>query len=493
MNPRILEQAARLAQGPNPALARPLIDGALAIDASDADALSLLGLLAQRDGDSQDAIKAFSRACEADPANPAFLANLGVALKQANRFDEAIAVFERSLAIRPAAASTLANLGSCLIAAGRHDHALAPLRKGLKIHPDHVEGWNNLGVALVRSGSRTEAIDAYRRALRLKPDHAEAALNLADAIGDPQEAEDLATNVLRHRPGHSRAANIIASMRDRAGDIDGAIAAYRNALDHAPNVAIGINLTMALLRSNSPDEALAQADRMIDATPRITTPLALKCVALDRLARPHELSRLMALDRFVTVIDLAGDAPFHAKLEEELRNHPSLTFEPVGLVTRVGRQSDDLTDATSPAFQRLAALATEKLGQHHAALTGNDHPWLRARSLNWSLTMWGTILQPGGAVEPHIHAPNWLSGVYYPTLPDAVAQANEGGLAIGIFPKALGGGGNYHVYSARPGRMILFPSWLWHATLPFGGERERISFAFDLVPAGIGQKHFLKK
>ena len=110
MNPRLLEQAAKLAQGSDPEIARPLIDGALAVDAADPDALSLLGLLAQRNGDSRGAIDAFSRACEADSTNPAFLANLGVALKQVGRFDEAVAVFERSLAIRPVAPGTLANL-----------------------------------------------------------------------------------------------------------------------------------------------------------------------------------------------------------------------------------------------------------------------------------------------------------------------------------------------------------------------------------------------
>lgn len=493
MNPRLLEQAAKLAQGPDPSLARPLIEGALAVDAADPDALSLLGLLAQRNGDLRGAIDAFSRACEADPANPAFLANLGVALKQVDRFDEAIAVFDRSLAIRPVAPGTLANLGSCFIAAGRHGEALAPLRKGVEIKPDHVEGWNNLGVALARSGARKEAIDAYRRALQLKPDYAEAALNLADVIDDPKDAETIAARVLRDRPGHPRAANIVATLRDRAGDLDGAIAAYRSALDSASSAAIGINLTMALLRSNRADEALAQADRMVDEAPRITTPLALKCVALERLGRSDELSQFMALDRFVSIIDLTVDEPFHAELEEDLREHSSLTYEPEGLVTRAGRQSDDLADAMSPALQRLATLAGEQLGQHRAVLAGNDHPWLRARPSDWSLTMWGTILQPGGAVEPHIHAPNWLSGVYYPALPDAVGRTDEGGLAIGIFPAALGGGGDHHVYAARPGRMILFPSWMWHATLPFGGTRERISFAFDMVPEGIGQKHHLKK
>jgi hypothetical protein len=41
--------------------------------------------------------------------------------------------------------------------------------------------------------------------------------------------------------------------------------------------------------------------------------------------------------------------------------------------------------------------------------------------------------------------------------------------------------------------MILFPSFLWHATMPFGGAADRASFAFDLVPDGVGRQHRLRR
>ena len=33
-----------------------------------------------------------------------------------------------------------------------------------------------------------------------------------------------------------------------------------------------------------------------------------------------------------------------------------------------------------------------------------------------------------------------------------------------------------------PGRLVLFPSWFWHRTLPFAQAGERISVAFDVMP-----------
>lgn len=493
MNVRLLEEAARLAQGAEPELARPLIERLLRADGPNPDALSLLGLIAQRCGDAAGAVTAFEQACDADPEDPGRLANLGVALKQIGRLDEAIAVLKQSLAIRPGAGGTLANLGSALIAAGQYEEALAPLHASVSLDPRRADGWNNLGVALARLNRRIEASEAYQTALRIEPGHLEAALNFADATSDSGQAEAIALRILRDHPGHARAANILAAFREKAGDLEGAIAIYGSALANHPSVALRINLVLALLRCGRAAEALAHADQVIAENPGVTTALAYKCVALDRLTRIDDLNELMTLDRFVTVTDLPHDPEFHAMLEAELRGHPSLTFEPEGLVTRKGRQSDELAEAGTPALRQLAIIARAHLSRRAAELSSGDHPWLQAKPTKWDLTMWGTILQPGGAVEPHIHAPNWLSGVYYPAVPEDIAKGEEGGLAIGLFPTILGGGGTATVLGARPGRLVLFPSWLWHATLPFTGARDRISFAFDLVPSGIGQKHHLRK
>lgn len=498
----LLQEAARLAQGPDPKAAAPLVAKLLAAHPNDADVLSVAGIAAQRSGSIDVALGHFAAALAADPDNPARLGNHAVALKQAGRFEEAIAALRRALMLRPGAAVTLANLGSCLIAADRPAEAEAPLREAVAAKPDHVEAWNNLGVALARTGRAAEADQAYGRALTLRPGYAEAALNrvdVLDRLGKGDEAEKIAGAVLASLPGHPRAANQLAGLRDRRGDLAGAIGLYQQALDKGGlNHPIGINMAMALLRAERPAEALALCDRLLAASPSITTPLALKCAALERLGDAAALAELMGLDRFVAVIDIdavpgfADMDAFHAALEAELAAHPSLTFEPEGLVTKSGRQSDELANAGTQAIAALADLARKALGDHATAVGGEDHPWLRARPDRWDLTLWGTILSPGGAVEPHIHAPNWLSGVYYPAFPAALTQAQEGWFAIGALPDTLGGGGTRHLREPRPGRMILFPSYLWHCTLPFGGQDPRISFAFDLVPAGTGQPHRLR-
>ena len=101
-------------------------------------------------------------------------------------------------------------------------------------------------------------------------------------------------------------------------------------------------------------------------------------------------------------------------------------------------------------------------------------------------TQWGTVLKGGGRQSPHMHPLGWLSGVYYVDLPaDMQADAaNAGWLEFGAPPD------RYYCsdppatqsYAPAAGRLILFPSWFWHRTLPFGSSAARISIAFDVMP-----------
>lgn len=500
----LLAEAARLAQGEDPASARPLLERMLVQAPGDADVQTLAGIVAQRTGRTADAVAAFRAARAADPGAAGRCQNLAVALKSAGDHAGALAVFAEALALRPGHAGTLTNMGSCLIEADRCEDALATLEQALAAAPDHADALNNMGVALARLGRRPQACAAYRRALAVRPDHTETRLNLADALaasGHADEAQALAEQVLRDRPGQVRAANQLGLMREAAGDFEGAVAVLALAFDPVvPQHALGVNLARVLIRAGRHEDALATCDRLIATQPSVTTPLALALAALDRLGRDKEREALMALDRFVLVHDVdavdgfASLDAFNAALVCELRDHPSLIFEPEGLVTRQGRQSCDLADAPQPALHALAELARSKLGAARDTLAAQpaDHPFLRALPQDWSLTMWGTILRPGGEVGPHIHAPNWMSGVYYPAFQALADDSTEGSFAIGMLPQELGGGGTSVLRQPSAGRMILFPSYLWHATIPFGGEDERISFAFDLVPAGVGRHHRLQ-
>ena len=89
-----------------------------------------------------------------------------------------------------------------------------------------------------------------------------------------------------------------------------------------------------------------------------------------------------------------------------------------------------------------------------------------------------------GYQTEHIHPNGWVSGVIYLQIPDFDDSA-QGNIEFGLW------GSGYKVKNSdypkrqhRPkaGQIILFPSSLYHRTLPFDSEQERVCIAFDLFP-----------
>ena len=95
------------------------------------------------------------------------------------------------------------------------------------------------------------------------------------------------------------------------------------------------------------------------------------------------------------------------------------------------------------------------------------------------------ILQAQGHQRPHIHPSGWLSGVYYVRVPRSVGGATHYGcIELGKPPANIGCRRPHEARRVAPqaGRMLLFPSYVYHHTIPFHDDENRISFAFDVVP-----------
>jgi tetratricopeptide (TPR) repeat protein len=131
------------------------------------------GDLALKAGRWPEAIEAFRRAHDIDPASEDALINWGVALMQNGRTDEAIAVYRGALARDPDRAAFHLNLGLAYLSAGRIEPGLAELRHAAELDPKNAGVHFNLGLALSRVGDLTDAESEYRRSLDLRPSSAE--------------------------------------------------------------------------------------------------------------------------------------------------------------------------------------------------------------------------------------------------------------------------------------------------------------------------------
>ena len=71
-------------------------------------------------------------------------------------------------------------------------------------------------------------------------------------------------------------------------------------------------------------------------------------------------------------------------------------------------------------------------------------------------------------------------------MPDAVqdAKAQQGWIKFGEtgFDHLVGRISARRAVQPAPGRLVLFPSYMWHGTIPFHSPTPRTTIAFDVVP-----------
>jgi predicted 2-oxoglutarate/Fe(II)-dependent dioxygenase YbiX len=92
-------------------------------------------------------------------------------------------------------------------------------------------------------------------------------------------------------------------------------------------------------------------------------------------------------------------------------------------------------------------------------------------------------LRDKGHHANHVHPAGWISSALYIALPDQVAgdDPSAGYLVLGAPQTELGLDlPPVRIVAPRPGQLVLFPSTMWHGTVPFS-QGERITVAFDVA------------
>ena len=147
-----------------------------------AEALNLLGALAQQFGYPEQAVQLMERSVALAPDNANFLHNYAEVLRTAGQNDRAVAVYEKVLALAPSAADSLHGLGVAQEKAGRVEQALETFERAIRVAPDLPRPYMSRGALIERQGRYAEALADFERAIALKPDYALAHTARAHAL-----------------------------------------------------------------------------------------------------------------------------------------------------------------------------------------------------------------------------------------------------------------------------------------------------------------------
>jgi predicted TPR repeat methyltransferase len=240
----------------------------LAQSPEDAEALHMLGVLAEQVGQSGDAAALLERAAKLRPADAAIQFNLGHAYQRGGKIDSAVEAFSRSLELEPGRIDTQIDLALSLLSrrrAGDVERALGLLWKaqeaGAGMRDAVVQ--HGLSVGLLLNGQVEQAISAARSAIASKPDYAAAyhQLGLAQvAWRDIKSARESLEKAIELRPGAGGVASVqaLAMLEAEAGNLARAEILFRRITTDYPNDAgAWRGLGQVLTRQNKHAAALS--------------------------------------------------------------------------------------------------------------------------------------------------------------------------------------------------------------------------------------------
>ena len=144
----------------------------------------------------------------------------------------------------------------------------------------------------------------------------------------------------------------------------------------------------------------------------------------------------------------------------------------------------NLFDRPTGLFADLDQIIKHRIENYRRKFSSEDCTFIRLLPKNIYLFGWFVRFLKGGHQTEHIHSSGWLSGVFYLQVPNFSNQ-EEGSIEFGLwgydYPKL---NRNYPKKGLYPksGDIILFPSSLFHKTIPFSSNEERMCIAFDVLP-----------
>lgn len=486
---------------------------AVALDDTFADARRNLGHALCDGADWEEAVAIGRRLTRDAAARPDSWSLLGRALLGADRLDEAADAFERTLALDPVHIRALAGRASVALRRGEADAADRHLRALDRApdDPDLLVGW-------VQTDPDEAALERLRERLRREPLWLEGHRTYARLASERGDAVDATLSTARtaEPDDASLALTHLATLHQaddwrRALEVFDALPTAWRAARSALEVAGASALSLGdLERAQTAFDTLALSDA--DAADRPLAWLSLRrgdpaATAARLMARVERgtagvsdwahLSlawRLLGDAReewlhgqpgLIRTIDLLLGTGELTELGQVLRGLHQARAHPLGQSMRGGTQTPGrLFARLEPVLRRLDRTLGEAVEAYRADLPPVDpaHPVLRHRSRSWAITgSWSVRLSGAGFHVNHVHPNGVVSSAFYVRLPEPSSDADPhaGWLALGQAPEQLALDlPPSHLIEPAPGRLALFPSTLFHGTVPFR-TGERLTVAFD--------------
>ncbi|MBT8132786.1 MAG: tetratricopeptide repeat protein [Gammaproteobacteria bacterium] len=463
----------------------------------DAKAWMSLGNIRQQQKRHDDAIACYQKALEIEPEYAEAHHNLGLTLRLMHRPDEALQHYEKAQALGLDRPELRHNIGNALIDMQQPERAISAYKSALVENPADIDTHKNLNSLLWQQGHEDEYLNSYETALKKMPEA--VPLRLAYAVSLAQvDKFDQAARVLEEglltAPDNAEIRSQLAYVREGQGRWDDALLVH-DATVKMPGAIPNhfISYARALLACGKPDEALLQAQAGAAKMPYNQRALAYLGLCWRMLGDERD-AYLNDYENMVRVYDLplpngfASAAEFNESLAHVIEPLHYARQHPAEQTLRGGSQtSGNLFNHRDQPIRDLITGVSQCVQDYITHFPANrEHPLFSRTDKHFQYAAsWSVKLGRCGFHEMHTHPLGWISSAYYVQLPSEIVESdkNGGGIKFGQPDIDLGEAGEARrVIQPNVGKLVLFPSYMWHGTIPFEADDPRMTVAFDVIP-----------
>lgn len=419
----------------------------------------------------------------------------GIALKHLSLWEQAIVCFNKALGLNPSMLEAKKNLASCYHLLGTFNKAKSIYVDIIKQSPLDLDSHHWLNKMLWEIDD-SDFLSSYNYALKSTNNNIAVKSDLAEKLynsGQEKEAYLISKKLLNKHECPQKLFLLAGDYERENNLFDESLKTFSIAHNQFENEITYKELAKSYMAINQPEKALPIIKKLLEKDKFNQEYWCLKITAL-RLLESDLYLYYCNYDSFVmeskinTPNGYNNLSEFLEEVTTAVKQYHYFKKHPLDQSLFNGSQTaEKLFDYQLPILSLLKQELRElTVGFLSKLPTDHEHPFLKRNTLDFKITdSWSVILKDKGFHKNHYHTSGWMSSPFYLAIPALITKSKnkEGWLKLGepgfnmytkLVPEVF--------IKPEEGKLVQFPSYVWHGTNKLNGAVERIAIAYDLVP-----------
>ena len=336
---------------------------------------------------------------------------------------------------------------------GEYQKAINSYEKAIKINPYIMESHCNIGLVYEKTGEINKAFNSYQKVPKSDSNYKYAQYNFASLLYKDKQ--------------YKKAVKILKLID------------YKNSKSY---------LLKSLYELNDKSNFIIELDKEIK---KGTTDAVIgSLVSSAKLKYGIRKKNLFCEDplNYVFTTNLAEKYDFKnifIKTSEAILNDEMFKDRSQPLLINAIQSAGNIFYNNNKFVKKIENIIHKELENYRDKFNKSNDGIIKKWPGNYDLKGWLVKMKNGGKIKPHIHDYGWLSGSIYINVPPKI-NINSGDLVVSLNDKQNGIPKsnidiNSRIIEVVTGSLCLFPASLFHYTIPFKSNEDRIVLAFDIM------------